>query len=99
MHSLAETLLLILDDSSAGMRGTVQRFYAYMLQVAMIFAFATFQWIEAGVLAFIVGFNTFLGFSQEYKSEKTLAALQKLSTSSAVVCCPPPSLLFWLTCM
>jgi len=60
-------------------------FLVILLLVAMIFAFATMQWIEGGVIAFIIFFNTFLGFSQEYKSEKTLQALKKLSTSTAVV--------------
>jgi P-type E1-E2 ATPase len=45
----------------------------------------TSEWVEGGVIAFIIIFNTLLGFSQEYSSERTLAALQKLGAATATV--------------
>lgn len=43
------------------------------------------QWIEAGVIAFIVISNTIIGFQQEYKAESTMASLRNLSAPKALV--------------
>eukprot|EP01102_Stenamoeba_stenopodia_P010163 TRINITY_DN302_c0_g1_i1.p1 TRINITY_DN302_c0_g1~~TRINITY_DN302_c0_g1_i1.p1 ORF type:complete len:1156 (+),score=270.27 TRINITY_DN302_c0_g1_i1:211-3678(+) len=43
------------------------------------------QWIEVGVIAFIVASNTIIGFQQEYKAESTMASLRNLSAPKALV--------------
>lgn len=50
-----------------------------------VFTLENSDWVEGGVIFAIVIFNTALGFSQEYSSEKTLAALQQLSSTQCTV--------------
>lgn len=53
----------------------LQHLFSYLLlllMVAMVFSFISQEYIEAGVIGFIILFNATVGFLQEYKSEKTL---------------------------
>lgn len=50
-----------------------------------MFSFVVQEWVEAGVLLFIILFNAVIGFAQEYSSERTLDALRRLAASFAVV--------------
>jgi magnesium-transporting ATPase (P-type) len=43
------------------------------------------EWVEAGVLAFVILANAIVGFLQEYGSEKTMQALRRLSSPVARV--------------
>ncbi|EWM20481.1 na p-type atpase [Nannochloropsis gaditana] len=56
-----------------------------ILFVAVALALAVQEWIEAGVIGFIIVLNTVVGFAQEYSSEKTMQALRRLSSPLARV--------------
>lgn len=71
----------------------------------MILSFAIKDYIEGGVLAFVIVANVTIGFWQELKAEKSMDALRALSSPSAMVlrdgktqviskyvlpCCYPP---------
>jgi len=56
-----------------------------ILLIALAVSAGLQQWIEAGVLAFIIGFNTIVGFQQEYKAESTMASLRNMSAPKAFV--------------
>ncbi len=43
------------------------------------------EWIDAGAIVAIVFLNAILGFAQEFKAERSLAALKKLSVATARV--------------
>lgn len=60
-------------------------FLSILLIVATVTSFATSQWVEGAVLAFIVIFNALLGFFQEYSSERTLEALRKMTAAKCKV--------------
>ncbi|KAG6805764.1 hypothetical protein H0H93_004161, partial [Arthromyces matolae] len=57
---------------------------------AMALSFGVQDWIEGGVIAAIIVLNTTLfsnsvGFFQEYRAEKTMSSLRKLSSPTAFV--------------
>jgi len=56
-----------------------------ILAIAVILSFAVSQWIEAGVIVFVMVTNILIGFVQEYKSERTMDALRKMSAPTARV--------------
>jgi magnesium-transporting ATPase (P-type) len=56
-----------------------------ILLIAAILSIITEQWIETGVILFVVVANTLIGFLQEFKSEQTMASLKKLSAPVAKV--------------
>ena len=60
-------------------------FLSILLMVAMVLSFVTAAYPEGGVLAFIILFNALVGFVQEYRSERTLEALQKLTAARCTV--------------
>ncbi|KAL9646736.1 hypothetical protein ABK040_001158 [Willaertia magna] len=60
-------------------------FMTLVLIVAMVVCFAVQHWIDGGVIAFIVLFNIVVGFCQEYRSEKSMEALQKMQNIEANV--------------
>ncbi|KAL6055186.1 potassium/sodium eff [Balamuthia mandrillaris] len=60
-------------------------FMSFVLWGAFVLAMVTQQWVDAGVILFIIVFNTIIGVSQEYKSEKTMAALREMSSPTSRV--------------
>lgn len=57
----------------------------WVLVVAAIIAGILGEWVDALAIIVIVILNTFLGFFQEYKAERSLAALRKMETPSSKV--------------
>ncbi len=51
----------------------------------MVLSFAIKDYIEGGVLAFVIVANVTIGFWQELKAEKSMDALRALSSPSAMV--------------
>jgi len=60
-------------------------FMSFVLFAAFVMACVTQQWIDAGVVAFLIFINTIIGVSQEYKSEKTMEALKKMASPTSLV--------------
>ncbi|KNE72470.1 potassium/sodium efflux P-type ATPase, fungal-type [Allomyces macrogynus ATCC 38327] len=56
-----------------------------ILAVALAIALIARDWVEGAVLVVVILTNTLLGFRQEYKSEKTMEALRKLASPTAMV--------------
>jgi len=66
----------------------LKQFYDFMILIltfATIVSVAIQDYVEAGVIALVVLVNVIIGFLQESKAEKTLAALKTLSVSKAGV--------------
>lgn len=60
-------------------------FIVWILIIAAIIAGVLKEWIDAFAIILIVILNALLGFFQEYKAEKSLAALRKMITPSSKV--------------
>lgn len=56
-----------------------------ILFLALGLSLAVKEWVEAGVLGFVILANAVVGFIQEYGSEKTMQALRRLSSPLARV--------------
>lgn len=56
-----------------------------ILVIAMAVSFAFKDWVEAGVIAFIMLLNAAIGFMQEYKAEKTMESLRQMASPTAQV--------------
>ncbi|RKP10122.1 potassium/sodium efflux P-type ATPase [Thamnocephalis sphaerospora] len=56
-----------------------------VLIIAAVTAFVATDYIEGGVIAAIIIFNTLIGFMQEYKAEKTMDSLRRMSSPTARV--------------
>lgn len=56
-----------------------------ILVIAMAVSFAFQDWVEAGVIAFIMLLNAGIGFMQEYKAEKTMESLRQMASPTAQV--------------
>ncbi len=57
----------------------------YLLFAATVISLLVRHWIDAGIILLVVVINTLLGFIQEYRAEKTLDALQKMTSPKAKV--------------
>jgi len=56
-----------------------------VLLIALIVSLSVQDWVEGIVLAVVIITNTGIGFFQEFKSEKTMEALKKMSSPTARV--------------
>ncbi|GAA5801391.1 hypothetical protein HPULCUR_006837 [Helicostylum pulchrum] len=56
-----------------------------ILVIAMAVSFAFKDWVEGGVIAFIMLLNAGIGFMQEYKAEKTMESLRQMASPTAEV--------------
>lgn len=56
-----------------------------VLIFAMALSFGIKDYIEGGVLVFVIVLNVTIGFWQEYRAEKRMDALRALSSPSAMV--------------
>ncbi|CEP18689.1 hypothetical protein [Parasitella parasitica] len=56
-----------------------------ILVIAMAVSFAFKDWVEGGVIAFIMLLNAAIGFMQEYKAEKTMDSLRQMASPTAQV--------------
>ncbi|CAJ0846142.1 4231_t:CDS:10, partial [Entrophospora sp. SA101] len=56
-----------------------------ILMIAMIVSFVTKDYIEAGVIGFVAITNALIGFFQEYRAEKTMESLRKMTSPTARV--------------
>lgn len=56
-----------------------------ILVVAAVLAGAVKEWVDFGVILFVVGTNIIIGFLQEYRSEQTMKSLQKMTTLTCTV--------------
>ncbi|KAI9098776.1 calcium-transporting ATPase [Phlyctochytrium arcticum] len=56
-----------------------------VLIIAAAIALAIKDWLEAGVIIFVIFFNTIVGFLQEYRAEKTMESLRRTASPTARV--------------
>jgi magnesium-transporting ATPase (P-type) len=57
----------------------------YILLLATLVTLALGEWVDAAVIGAVVVLNTVVGFLQEFKAEKSLEALRRLSVTGARV--------------
>ena len=57
----------------------------WLLIVATVVAGSLGHWIDSGAILLILVLNAVIGFAQEFKSERSMAALRKLSTPTSKV--------------
>ncbi|KAJ1929158.1 hypothetical protein IWQ60_001419 [Tieghemiomyces parasiticus] len=56
-----------------------------VLLAALVLSFVVKDWIEGGVITFIVALNVTIGFFQEYRAEKTMDALRRMASPTSRV--------------
>ncbi|KAI9486735.1 MAG: potassium/sodium efflux P-type ATPase [Benjaminiella poitrasii] len=56
-----------------------------ILVIAMVVSFVFKDWVEGGVIAFIMVLNAGIGFAQEYKAERTMESLRQMASPTAQV--------------
>lgn len=57
----------------------------WLLCIATIIAFAMGEFIDGGIVVFVLVFNTILGTYQEAKAQRTFLSLSKLTTTEVIV--------------
>ncbi|TAK68065.1 MAG: hypothetical protein EPO22_02360, partial [Dehalococcoidia bacterium] len=57
----------------------------YILIFAALVTAATAEYVDTAVIAVVLIFNAIVGFSQEYRAERSMAALRRLATTRARV--------------
>eukprot|EP00743_Colponemidia_sp_Colp-15_P004189 GILK01004519.1.p1 GENE.GILK01004519.1~~GILK01004519.1.p1 ORF type:complete len:1049 (+),score=97.46 GILK01004519.1:48-3194(+) len=57
----------------------------FILIAAAVVSLATGDYVSGGVIVFVIAMNVSIGFAQEFKSEKTMDALRKMSAPTANV--------------
>nr|CAG8519102.1 4370_t:CDS:10 [Entrophospora candida] len=92
---VTETRLPIYGLNELSRQGNVSVFSVFFIQVknalmlillvAMIFSFITKDYVDAGIIGFVVIINVLIGFFQEYRAEKTIESLRKMSSPTARV--------------
>jgi len=60
-------------------------FIVYVMLAALALSLAIGGWVDAVIIAAIIVLNAFLGFLQEYRAERSIEMLRKLSSPTAVV--------------
>eukprot|EP01089_Gocevia_fonbrunei_P016574 TRINITY_DN5172_c0_g1_i1.p1 TRINITY_DN5172_c0_g1~~TRINITY_DN5172_c0_g1_i1.p1 ORF type:complete len:306 (-),score=48.51 TRINITY_DN5172_c0_g1_i1:365-1282(-) len=65
--------------------GQLSNILFLILLCAFAASLATQQWIDSGVILFVIAVNALIGITQEYKSERTMEALKKMSSPSSRV--------------
>jgi H+-transporting ATPase len=76
------------DTTVPAWRSALAKFWApvpWMLEAAIVLQLALGEWVEAGVIAGLLGFNAALGYFQEGRAQATLAALKSRLALSASV--------------
>ncbi|KAI9009424.1 Na P-type ATPase [Gaertneriomyces semiglobifer] len=58
---------------------------ANKLRIKQVISFVTKDWVEAGVILFVIIINTLIGFLQEYRAEKTMESLRRTASPTARV--------------
>ncbi|KAI7898759.1 potassium/sodium efflux P-type ATPase [Cokeromyces recurvatus] len=56
-----------------------------ILVIAMVVSFVFKDYVEAGVIAFIMVLNAGIGFAQEYKAERTMESLRQMASPTSQV--------------
>ena len=57
----------------------------FIIGIALVVSLALLKWVKVAVLAIVIITNSTIGFFQEYKSEKTMDALKKMASPTALV--------------
>jgi len=76
------------DTSSHPARRTIQKLWApipWMLEAAIVLELMLGKYVEAGIIAVLLLFNSVLGFFQESRAQATLTALKKRLAMTASV--------------
>ncbi|NQT49726.1 cation-translocating P-type ATPase [Candidatus Kuenenbacteria bacterium] len=65
--------------------GQFANFIVYILIIAFVISFLLGEYLDASVIGAIIILNALLGFVQEFKADKAIEALKKMSTLTCVV--------------